>query len=229
MYTVVLMAAITSGHAATGQWRAGNPCRGCWGCYGGYPGSGYNYMVANGYQSAFSVYAPVSGYAAGSGSGAGVFGCAGCYGCYGGWSCYGVPLPGHGYWSQQPGGAGVPDKAKSKVEETPPPTEQLPIPKQKTSADGQVRARLTIDVPEGAKVFLDGELMNLAAGKRDFQTPDLQPGLTYYYDLRVEIVRDGQTIAENQRIILRPGQTVTAAFPNLNQDPGVVPVTNGQK
>jgi hypothetical protein len=59
MYTVVLLAAMTSGHAMTGQARAGNPCRGCFGCYGGYSGSGYNYMVANGYQSAFSVYAPV--------------------------------------------------------------------------------------------------------------------------------------------------------------------------
>jgi hypothetical protein len=59
MYTVVLMAAMTSGHAMAGQ-HAGNPCRGCFGCYGGYPGSGYNYMVANGYQSAFSVYGPVA-------------------------------------------------------------------------------------------------------------------------------------------------------------------------
>ena len=219
MYTVVLMAAITSGHAATGQWHAGNPCRGCFGCYGGYPGSGYNYMVANGYQSAFSTYAPVAGASIYAPAGAAsVFGCRGCYGCYGGWSCYGVPLPGHGYWSEP-----VPGTDKKKVEETPPPREQVPAPKEKKKE--QVRARLTIDVPAEAKVFLDGQLMNWAAGKREFQTPDLEPGLTYYYDLRAEIVRNGETLAEAQRIILRPGEIVAVAFPSLNT---VAPVANRQ-
>jgi uncharacterized protein (TIGR03000 family) len=220
MYTVVLMAAITSGHAATGEWHAKSGCRGCYGCYGGYPGSGYNYMAASGYQSAFSVYAPVAG--------AGVFGCYGCYGCYGGWSCYGVPLPGHGYWSERPAGTAAPDR--SKIEETPLPKEQVPLPKNPTKTelegrDTNARAHLTIDVPVGATVFLDGQRTNWPAGKREFQTPDLVAGHTYYYDLRVEVVRDGQTLTETRRIVLRPGEFVTAAFPNLHQERAVVPVS----
>ena len=71
--------------------------------------------------------------------------------------------------------------------------------------------------------------MNWSAGKRTFQTPELTPGHTYYYDLRVEITRDGQTSADSQRIILRPGETATAAFPNLNQDRNGVPVANRQE
>jgi uncharacterized protein (TIGR03000 family) len=73
-------------------------------------------------------------------------------------------------------------------------------------------------VPANAKVYIDGELTNLSAGKRVFQTPDLIPGHLYFYDLRVEVSRGGQTLAETQRVILRPGQMATAAFPNLNRD-----------
>ena len=38
-----------------------------------------------------------------------------------------------------------------------------------------------------------------------------------------EVVRDGRTMVESQRVILRPGQMVTAAFPNLRQDQAAVP------
>jgi uncharacterized protein (TIGR03000 family) len=215
MYTVILMAALAPGHATTGQYGAAPTCacRGCWGCYGGYSGSGYNYMAASGYLSAFSTYAPVAGAVA--------TGCRGCYGCYGGWSCYGAPLPGHGTWSAAPPAAAP---AAPKAEETPAPKEQLPAPKEKKK-DESTRAQLTLDVPEGAKVYLDGELMNLSPGKRLFQTPPLVSGRVYFYDLRVEVTRDGKTVTENQRVLLRPGQTVVAAFPGLARD-GVVPVAN---
>jgi uncharacterized protein (TIGR03000 family) len=232
MYTVVLMAALTAGSASTGQGLGHGcaGCRGCVGCWGGYPGSGYNYMVGNGYQSAFSVYAPVAGaIGAGAGgasaAGGGASGCTGCYGCYGGMSCYGVALPNHGTWNQAaPGAAPAKTIDKKKIEETPAPKEDK---NKDTKNDDQARARLTIDVPVDAKVFLDGQLMTGAVAKRVFQTPVLIAGHTYFYDLRVEIVRDGRTIAETQRVILQPGQMATAAFPKLNQDSAAtVPVAN---
>jgi len=256
MYTVVLMAALAPGHASIGQYGAAPTCacRGCWGCYGGYTGSGYNYMAASGYVSAFSTYAPVAGasamgcrgcfccysgsgynYMAASGYqsafstyapvanavGNGAMGCHGCYGCYGGWSCYGAPLPGHGTWRAAPTGVGSGNAAPN-AEQTPAPREDLPAPKEKKK-DETTRAQLTLDVPEGAKVYLDGELMNLSPGKRLFQTPPLVAGRVYFYDLRVEVTQGGKTVTENQRVMLRPGQTAVAAFPGLTRE-GVVPV-----
>ena len=50
-------------------------------------------------------------------------------------------------------------------------------------------------------------------------------GRVYFYDLRVEVIQGGKTVTENQRVILRPGQTIVAAFPGLIRD-GVVPVAN---
>jgi uncharacterized protein (TIGR03000 family) len=218
MYTIVLMAALSSGQA-TGQYGTG--CRGCVGCHGGYPGSGYNYMAASGYNCAFSTYAPVVG-----GPG-GVFGCQGCYGCYGGWSCYGVPLANHGYW-RETAPKTAPAGGKGQLEQTPMPKEQVPLPAQTKNIEQPTRARITLDVPTDAKVFLDGELLNLAAGKRTFQTPELVPGKTYYYDLRAEVIRDGRTVAEAQRIVLQPGQMVTASFPSLSREANVVSVSNRQ-
>ncbi len=144
---------------------------GCTGCYGSY----YGYGAAGNY----SIYAPPQC--------AGVFGCTGCYGCYGGWSCYGVALPHHGYWNECPPGTPEPDRTNPKVEET-------PLPK-------ELKSKVSIDVPAGAKVYVDGQLMR--QDQRTFNTPGLVAGETYYYDLRVEIERAGEIISETQRILLR--------------------------
>ena len=228
MYTVVMLAAMTAGSASTGQGfsHACSGCRGCYGCWGGFSGSGYNYMVGHGYQSAFTVYAPLAGASSGSAAGTGVFGCKGCYGCYGGWSCYGVPLAGHGTWHEGAPGAAAPDKCNPKIEETPLPKEEKSKDKKN---DDQVRARLTIDAPAEAKVFLDGQLLNSPVAKRVFMTPVLVPGHVYYYDLKVEVLRAGQSVAETQRVILQPGQMATARFPNLSPGAAEVPVASRQQ
>jgi len=231
MYSVVLMTALTAGSASPDHWfrsscRAcsgyggssyssctgcsgcnvcsggqgsygymnvsGNFCSGCWGgysgygcggCYGGY--SGYAYY-GTGY------YNP--------------FGCYGCYGGYAGWSCYGTPLPHHG----QIVDPGVPVGPKT------PKTEEMPLPKKKvddkSGARVDNRARVLVQLPTDAKLFIDGQLMSSTSERRTFQTPDLIPGQTYFYDLKAEVVRDGRTVVESQRVTLRPGQVVSAAF-----------------
>lgn len=227
MYSVVLMAALTAGSAPVGfghgcggchghhgchGWGyatySGNFCTGCSGCTGCYGCSGANYMVGHGYQSSFSVYAPVAC--------TGVFGCSGCYGCYGGWSCYGVPLANHGYWNECAPVAPAAPKAKEA-----PKVEQVPLPKEekkkKSELSEETQARLSIDVPEDAKVYLDGTLMKTPIAKRVFVTPALVPGRTYFYDLRVEVIREGQEVAATQRILVRAGQTAVATFPNLRE------------
>ncbi len=228
MYTVVLMAALTGGSASTGFW-PGHGCNGChgchgWGystysgnlCHGCYGASPWNGCQGNyyGVHSTFSVYAPVACV--------GCFGCTGCYGCYGGWSCYGVALPHHGYWNECPPGVVVPERKKDElnIEETPLPKEQKAKPK------SEKQARVSFEVPATARVYIDGQLMKSGAGKRVFQTPELAPGEVYFYDVRVEVVRDGQTLSHTQRIILHPGTEVTASFPNLDAQATAAAQTN---
>jgi uncharacterized protein (TIGR03000 family) len=93
--------------------------------------------------------------------------------------------------------------------------EQLPKPK----ADGKSgtslapnRARLIVDLPADAKLYIDDQPMKTTAGRRTFHTPDLQRGQTYYYVLRAEVVRDGKPLSEERRVILRAGDVVRADF-----------------
>lgn len=229
MYSIVLMAAVTSGTAApdhwfrhgchschgcsgchgSGYWFHGNLCHGCFGgygcsaCYGCYGAFGagcygcscYGCYGGWGGYTGYSYYAPM--------------GCYGCYGCYGGWSCYGTPLPGHGHLPEPGSGEGKESsKEPDKREETP-----LPLEK-KTSVEND-RARVIVELPEDAKLYIDGQLMKTPSARRVFRTPVLDASKTYFYELKAEVVRDGSTRQETQRIVLRPGQVVSAAFPNL--------------
>jgi uncharacterized protein (TIGR03000 family) len=106
--------------------------------------------------------------------------------------------------------------------------EQGPEPKKKKKEGNgdDTRARLIVQLPADAKLFIDGNLMKSTSEKRTFITPVLRPEQTYFYDLRAEVVRDGRTVASTQRVILRPGQAIQASFPNL---PSAVATTQTQE
>ncbi len=234
MYSVVLMAALTTGgntadfgrsrcygcySACYGCHNACNGCAcagrnggygsygsyygGCFGCFGAY--QSYGCHACNGgwwntYRNGFwwqgaIQHGPPHAF------------CWGCFGCYG---CYGA---GHGYIVVEP----------ARPEVVPVPKEEKKGDKKDDKKNGKGgeepvqanRARLVVDVPTDAKVYIDGYLMRSNATTRVFSTPELQPGQTYFYDLRAEVTRDGQPISQTQRVVLRPGQTVRAAFSEL--------------
>jgi uncharacterized protein (TIGR03000 family) len=76
-------------------------------------------------------------------------------------------------------------------------------------------ARLTVEVPEAAKLYVDGTLVNGDAATRNFHTPDLTPGKTFYYDLKAEVTVNGKTVKEEKRVLVRAGDVVNEAFPKL--------------
>jgi len=175
------------------------------GCYGGY-GYGSPYATWGCYGFYGSPYMGVSGT------------CTGCYGCYGGYSAYGSPVGGYGmpYTTVAPtippvGGSG-PVVNPGPGPGTPPAPEVTPAPKKD---GGMVRARIRVVVPEDARLFVDGQLMKTSSPVRVFQTPELDPGQTYFYDLRVEITRNERTISDEQRIVIRPGQEAEVSFAGL--------------
>jgi uncharacterized protein (TIGR03000 family) len=106
---------------------------------------------------------------------------------------------------------GTPEKKKTDGD--------LPMPKEKKkpAEDTSVRARLTVELPQGARLFVDGSPVKATSAKRSFITPPLQAGQTYYYDLRAEMIRDGQTVAVSRRVLVRPGQEAHASFPELQE------------
>jgi uncharacterized protein (TIGR03000 family) len=75
--------------------------------------------------------------------------------------------------------------------------------------------KLIVEVPADAKLFIDDQPMKTTAERRSFNTPTLQSGQAYYYDLRAEVVRDGKTYTESKRVIVKAGETAKATFPEL--------------
>jgi uncharacterized protein (TIGR03000 family) len=187
--------------ACNGYTCVGYTCYGSPGCYGGC----FGYNACYGYSS-FGGWGhwPYTSYGGGYGGGYGGVGCTGCYGCYGGYGCYGMPFPG-----------GVTYMSPGMNNPIPPGLEVTPLPMKKIGPEA--RAKVRVELPEDAKLYVDGVLMKTTAAVRNFQTPNLEPNRTYYYELKAELIRDNQAFTEVQRIVVRPGEQASASFAGIEQ------------
>ncbi|MBI1916310.1 MAG: TIGR03000 domain-containing protein [Planctomycetes bacterium] len=205
MYSMVLMAALTTGgqtpdwcfHRSCGGYNCG--CYGCWGCGGchGYTCSGC-YGCYGSCWGCHGCWGCWGSYGYSYYSCSGCYGCHGCYGCGGCWSCGGSPYA-PGYISPGAVMPPAPDGAKKEKEEG------------GAGVDSN-RAKLVVEVPADAKLFIDDQLMKSAAATRVFNTPTLEKGQTYYYELKVEVARDGVTRSETRKVLVRAGERARAVF-----------------
>jgi len=221
MYGLVIVVAITAGDGAPAHHHyipyKAYPASagGCYygACYGvgytGFQGFGEECLHPGnpgGWGKPYGGYGPVHGIAG--------------YDCYGGCGgyhspAYGVPIPAvvaPNPYPPTPGQAPMPAE-ENKIDR--------PAPKKSMDPDddGSVsllrRAKVIIDVPAGARLFVDGQaIANPERGT--FRTPELQIGKRYYYELRVETMVDGKPVSETKRITVRAGDTVRADFTRIN-------------
>jgi uncharacterized protein (TIGR03000 family) len=76
-------------------------------------------------------------------------------------------------------------------------------------------ARITVYLPAEAQLYVDNVFCPLTSATRSFPTPPLQPGREFYYTLRAEVTRDGQTRVQSQRITVGAGRQVSVEFNNF--------------
>ena len=69
-------------------------------------------------------------------------------------------------------------------------------------------ARLVVNVPSDAKVYLQDQLMTISGPVRRYVSPRLTPGTEYVYQIRVEVERDGRTLSKTTTAKVRSGQNV---------------------
>jgi uncharacterized protein (TIGR03000 family) len=217
MYSLVLLATMTASSATPGFfWGCG---KGRCGGYGGW--GGYSCYAYGGCYGSWSCYGGWGGYGGmgcyyqmGSGYGC-IGGCYGRYGNgyggYGGYGCFGgstISPYGSVYSPAAPSGT-----------MTAPKPEQVPAPKPepggKSKAAIDHQAKLIVELPADAKLYIDDQPMKTSSGRRVFRTPALDRGQAYYYILRAEVTRDGKPQTATKRVIVRAGQEVRAAFPEL--------------
>ena len=97
------------------------------------------------------------------------------------------------------------------------PTTAPPKSETKLPASTQINTRensglLTIWVPAKAKVFINGLETTTTGTRRRYVSHGLQPGLTYKYVIRAEIVRNGKIATETKTVNLAASGTEGVAF-----------------
>lgn len=229
MYSLVLMTAMTAGAPETPtffglfQGFCNRPVAGCNGCGGGCRG------YANGCRGGCSGCTGCTGCT-------GCFGCSGCYGGVGGGSGMRMSAGSMAYLSGQSvfppfvtagaspiyiGSEGIwaGTWSYSGIAPGAPPSfipgsvgkKNMPEPKEETSA------RIIVHVPANAKVFIDGQLQSGDSSERHFYTPPLPTSGSFYYDLRIETVKDGKTVVDEKKVIVQAGALVHQEFNPLGR------------
>jgi uncharacterized protein (TIGR03000 family) len=213
MYSMVLMAALTTGTDAPDHWLRGHGCcgGGCYGstctgysCRGSCGGSGcsgsYGCYGSHAYGCYGSCWGSSYGSCWGSASYSAYAGYS-CHGCYGCWGCYGC-CGGYSPYMMAPA---VPMR------------EVIPPPKKEGSeAKAPTKAKLIVELPSNATLYIDDHKMTAGTDHRVFNTPELDSGETYFYMLRAEVVKDGNPVTVTKRVIVKPGDAITADFRDIS-------------
>lgn len=202
---------------------------GGWGSHGSYGsyGSGGSY---GSYGSCGGSYGSYGSY----GSWGGSYGCSGGsyggYGSYGGWDDGAVVVeegdaapagaaPAAPGTPEKPAPGDVPADGDTEVEEAP----MLPAPGEGDQTSYYRRATLAVQVPEEAKIYVNGHLTTSTGAFRRYESAGLQPARAYSYTVRAELVRDGQTLTETKSVKLIGGQIGRMNF-RFNSELASLPV-----
>ena len=80
------------------------------------------------------------------------------------------------------------------------------------SLGGNQVALLNVSVPAEAKIFVNGNATTSTGTQRQYISRGLEAGNRYAYEIRAEIVRDGQTITETKNVTLGSGEQASLVF-----------------
>lgn len=81
--------------------------------------------------------------------------------------------------------------------------------------DAGAPARLAIELPAKASLYVDGVAVPGTGTSRQFHTPELARGKVYFYELKVVVLIDGKSEVEEKKIVVRAGDSAIESFPKL--------------
>lgn len=202
MYSMVLMAALTTATDMPDFGRRG----GCCGCYGGYGGGGWG--------GCYGGYG-WGGWGGGCGGwGGGYGGWGGGYGGWGGWGGWG----GYVYAPVVSTYAAPVMLAANPIPATAVPTRSMYY---SPTRSANSRATILVHLPDDATLMVNGNRTNSVSNTRRFYTPPLEPGSSYHYDFEAIVKRDGLPVKVTKGVDVVAGETrvVTIPITNLDQTP----------
>ena len=71
---------------------------------------------------------------------------------------------------------------------------------------------LQVNLPAKAKIFVNGRPTRLTGESRRFVAPNLRNGKQYVYNVKAEMVRDGEVVEQTKQVTIHPGRTTELAF-----------------
>jgi uncharacterized protein (TIGR03000 family) len=74
-------------------------------------------------------------------------------------------------------------------------------------------AQVTVRVPPDAQVWFDDRLTKSTGAVREFETPPMNSGGQYSYQIKAAWKQDGRETTQTQRVQVTPGAHVTLSFP----------------
>ncbi len=151
----------------------------------------------------------------------GCYGCSGCYGSY--YSCMGCSGCYGSYYSCMGcsgcygcmGSSVIIESSVIKGGATKGAVETVPATKG-TPAKGQVstglKARVIVELPQDAKLVVDGTETLSSGARREFSTPVLEAGQNYFYELTAVVEIDGKPQTMTKKVVVRAGEESVARF-----------------
>jgi uncharacterized protein (TIGR03000 family) len=128
-------------------------------------------------------------------------GCLGSSSCFGSSSgCFGTPV------TTTPPPVVAPPKTTPFV-----PTEPKVMPPKVGMIDAQP-ALIALTVPADAEVTIDGIRTVSTSTNRVYSTPAIESDKVYFYTIQSQVVRDGKTISNTERVAVRAGETTTVVI-----------------
>jgi uncharacterized protein (TIGR03000 family) len=73
-------------------------------------------------------------------------------------------------------------------------------------------ALVEVRVPRNAEVWFSGEKTNSTGREREFLTPELKDGKSYFYTIKARWTQNGQPVEQTRRVKVAPGAHVMVDF-----------------
>jgi len=195
--------------------------------YGGYGGYGYNRGYGGYGYRGVGIGIGLGGYGLG-GYGRGGYGLGYGNGYYGS-SYYSPSYYNSGYayspsysnytyvpdYSYTPsyGYAQSPDYSIQANPSTPSATTQQSLYYNPQPSDNAARIRVL--VPDGAQVWVGGELTSQTGSERVFASPSIQPGRTYTYEVKARWMQEGEPVEQVKQVRVQANEMTTVDFSPL--------------
>jgi len=83
------------------------------------------------------------------------------------------------------------------------------------ASDDKASASLSVELPAGASLFVDGNLIVGGGETRQFHTPELPRGQAYFYEVKAVVEVNGKLEVEEKRVVVKAGESLRESFPKL--------------